>query len=263
MAKSNVTLQHNNDGIGYVSLNDVNARLNLSKGNDKIGNMLNISFPIHYTCDHLAECYLSKACYGMNGCFCFTNNQIKYSENLKFFLENDVETIVNAMKAIITANKKESDFFRWFAIGDICGNKVIDVMNSLAIELPETCFYAYTKKYNLVNSWIDKNGMFPSNLNVMFSLWTNESGNVTKVNNPYGLTETVFIPYGKEEMLGDINEVFVCPCSSPNWTGKCTDCSGCPYNTHKTIAFLEHSTARTKERDKAIKAGRIEAKKRK
>lgn len=247
-------LKHNSDGVGYVDLNDVIDRINLSLKNDKVGLVLNISFPIHYTCDHCKECYKRKECYGLNGCFAYTSNQIKYSENLKFFIEHTVNEIVTALKKEI-AKYPNYDFFRWFAIGDIFGEKMLSVMVELAKELPNMHFYAYTKKHHIVNNWIANNGKLPTNLNIMFSLWTNGDGTLETVNNPYDLPTTVFIPCGKENDLLT-SEMFVCPCSDSSWLGHCADCSGCPTGQHKTIAFLEHSTSATKQRDKAIKAER-------
>ena len=241
-------------------MSEVEAKLNISKGNDKIGNMLNISFPIHYTCNHCAECYKSKLCYGLNGCFCFTDNQIRYAENLKFFIENDIETVVSALTEIIKAFPKNKSF-RWFAIGDIHSMKMLLIMQLTAQRNPDVDFFAYTKKYNLVNRFLDINGKFADNLNVMFSLWTDNNGNVIKAHNPHNLVTTIFIPYGKENML--TNEMFICPCSNGAWIGKCTDCKGCIFPIYKTVAFLEHSTGNTKQRDKEIRETRKQSKNKK
>ena len=246
-------LKHNSENVGFVSLEDVTGKINLSKKNDKIGNMLNISFPIHYTCDKCQLCYKRKECYGMSGTYCFPSNQALYSENLKFFIENDAETIVTELVTKIEEYPNYK-FFRWFAIGDIYDSKMIDVMAMTASVKPEIKFYAYTKKHNLVNQWIQKNGNFPENLNVMFSVWTNENG-IEKCENPFNLTVACFIPYGREKELLT-NEMFVCPCGNENWVLHCTDCMGCPYKKHKYIAFLEHSTKASKERDKKIREGR-------
>lgn len=247
-------LQHNKDGVGFIDWHEVNARINLSLKNDKIGLVLNISFPIHYTCDHCKECYRSKECYGMHCTYCFPDNQIRYSENLKYFIENTEDAIVKAMIEEISKYPKYK-LFRWFAIGDILNEKMLNVIVRVAEELPDMMFYGYTKKHALVNRWLDKNGDFPENLNLMFSLWTFKDGTVETVDNPHGLQTALYIPCGMEDELLT-EDMFICPCASGEWVGHCSDCSGCPTGQHKAVAFLEHSTAKTKDRDKKIKAER-------
>lgn len=251
-------LKHNADGVGYVDYNDVASdRLNISAGNDKLGKLANISFPIHYTCDHRAECYRRKQCYALNGCYCFTSNQKKYAENLAYFRRHTAAEIVAEIVEKVDAMKTPD--FRWFGAGDVAGPKTLAIMRQAAEKRPAVRWYGYTKKHAMLSGFLAKHGAMPDNLNIMPSLWTSDSGKIQKIPNPHGLAVTVFIPYGHEDLLTD--SMFLCPCGRPGWTGKCTGCQGCPTGRHKIIAFYEHSTGRTKGRDKALRTARNEAKK--
>lgn len=259
--KNNLKLEHstidNGKKFGYIDFKKVDTEtLNIPVGsNSKLGkNVASISFPIWNTCRHDCECFREKKCYGCNGCYNFTDNQIRYAENLAYFNSHDVDTIVNNIK---TKLYNKVDTLRFFGIGDFTP-KILEVF----VELARTCewltVYCYTKKYDMVNSYVDKMGLdyIPGNATIIFSHWLNSDGTYLEMNNKYSFPTSEFIPLGKEYLLKSVT--YVCECSNPEYPGKCETCNHSCKNLSfgQSMALIEHSTKETKERDKALKISR-------
>ena len=244
------------NGRNYVTLSSVGSdRLNVAEGNSKTGsNVINFNFPIEMTCNHACECYKNATCYACNGCYLFANNQALYSENLNFFNNNSDDDFMNALQLVI--DKTGYKRFRYFTCGDIPNIRCIDCMVSLAKRNPSVKCWSYTKKYNLVNTWIDNNGNLPENLVIIFSHWMNEDGTYFDMHNPHNLPTSEFIPYGREELKEKVTHI--CPCSDPTVNATCATCDHPCYTLKngESMALLEHSTKQTKERDKAIKTAK-------
>lgn len=248
------------NGKNYVTISSVqNSILNISEGNEKVGNTICFNLPIEYTCNHNCECYKDGLCYAEGGCYLFADNQAKYSENLVFFKESTKKQFVQAVQlAIDTIDYK---LFRYFTCGDIPNIDFIDCMVTLARNNPDISFWSYTKKYNLCNKYVAKNGKsiekaFPENLVIIFSHWLNNDGSYYPMENPYNFPISEFIPFGKEELAQ--KATFICPCSDPTVNVTCETCEHKCYTLKpgQSQALCEHSTSKTKERDKALKAAK-------
>lgn len=240
------------NGKKYVLKNSVLVNyLNISGGNSKTGDAVNLNFPIEYTCNHDCECYLEGKCYAEQGCYTFANNQRLYSENLNFFYNSTNEEFIQAVQVAI--NFFEFSLFRYFTCGDIVNTRFFDCMVEIARRNPEIKFWAYTKKYNIVNRWIDENGDLPGNLTIIFSHWLNEDGTYYPMENPHNLPTSEFIPYGMEDVIDE--SYHVCPCSDPTVKATCATCERPCYNLEKGehMALKEHSTKATKARDAEIR----------
>ena len=240
----------------YVKKETVaNNILHIVPGNEKTGiHVTSLNFPIEYTCNHSCECYKESKCYAESGCYLFANNQAGYSENYNFYKACDKETFIKAVQLGIDyyGNK----LFRYFTCGDIPNYAFIDCMVELAKNNPDIMFWTYTKKYHLVNLWLDCNGDLPENLTIIFSHWLNENGTYFKMDNPHDLPTSEFIPYGREELKETVD--YICPCSDPSVIATCETCEHACYKLKKgqKQALLEHSTVATKERDKAVKTAK-------
>jgi hypothetical protein len=81
-----------------------------------------------------------------------------------------------------TAAAYGSFYFRWHVSGDIVDERYFDMMCRIATRLPRTQFLAFTKKYDLVNTFVKAGGTIPRNLHILFSSWPGYN-----VNNPYNL----------------------------------------------------------------------------
>lgn len=244
------------NGKKYVITNSVSEYyLNVSSGNSKTGEkVVNYNFSIEYSCDHTCECYLKSKCYAEGGCYSFAENQRRYSENINFFNNVSSDEFIHAIQIAIEYFKY--DLFRWFTCGDILNSRFFKCMVQVAKNNPGIRFWAYTKKYGIVNKWIDENGDLPENLVIIFSHWMNEDKTYFPMENPHNLPTSEFIPYGMESM---IDETFhVCPCSDPTKKATCMTCDKPCYTLKKGehMALCEHSTKQTKERDKKLKAAK-------
>lgn len=242
------------NGKKYVKKDSVPCNyLHISEGNDKTGDALNFNFPIEYTCDHHCECYKSAICYACKGCYTFGSNQQQYTENLNFFTNNASDEFCKAVQLVIDST--DYSLFRWFTCGDIVNKRFFECMVAIAANNPNVSFWAYTKKYSIVNSWIDEIGLeyMPHNLTIIFSHWLNSDGTYFPMNNPYNLPTSEFIPIGKEELTETVTHV--CPCSNPNVVANCANCDHPCYKLGfgQSMALQEHSTKETKARDKALR----------
>ena len=254
-------IKNGKNGAKYVTKESVGSdKLNCSVKNSKLGPCLNYGFSIEYTCNHCCECYNKGKCYGCHGFFGFGSNQKRATENYNFFVNNDIEKIVKTVNQQIAENGLL--LCRWFEIGDIINNRMLAIIVRIAVENPNVKFWFYTKKYGLVNRFVDENGLaaIPENLTIIFSHWMNEDGSYFPMDNKYDFPVSEYIPIGKEE---EIKVTHICPCSDPNFLGKCATCPvACRNLKHgESMGLLEHSTKETKKRDAEIKRRRDEIKK--
>ena len=239
------------NGFVYVDRFTVGSVFHATVGNAKTGRVGNYNLPIEYTCKHDCECYMKRNCYACQGCYCFHDNQAQYSENLNFLLNSDDATFISYVLWFIHAEKLTK--FRYFTCGDIPSLRFIRLICDIARKAPHVEFWLYTKKYELVNHYCDMYGLdsIPANLCVIFSHWMNEDGTYYPMNNPYNFPTSEFIPMGKEN---EIKVNHICPCSNPDSVETCADCKTPCYRLKhgESMGLMEHSTPRTKARDKAL-----------
>ena len=244
------------DGKKFVAVDTVRTdTMNVSDGNGKTGkHVACINFPIFYTCRHNCECYKSGKCYACGGCYNFASNQATYSENLAFIRNNPFEIVVAAI--VNGIREKGFTLSRYFTCGDIPNGMFFDVMVEVARRMDGVTFWAYTKKYGIVNSWCDAHGVdaMPHNLTIIFSHWRNDDGTYYPMDNPYRFPTSEFIPVGCEHLVDGVTHV--CPCSDPSVVATCETCEHPCYKLQhgESMALLEHSTAASKERDDAVRA---------
>lgn len=221
-------------------------------GNDKTGFAVNVNFPIEYTCRHDCECYKNGLCYACQGCYLYPANQAGYSENYNYYKSATNEEMLKTFQLVID-NVKNISLWRYFTCGDIPDKRFLQIMVDFALANPSVRFWSYTKKYHIVNEWIDENGNLPDNLKIIFSHWMNNDGTYFPMNNKHNLPTSEFIPLGKEYLAETVTHI--CPCSNPNVLATCATCD-CPcYGlcNGQSMALLEHSTKETKKRDKEIR----------
>lgn len=245
-------------GYKAVDINSViTNRFNYSVGNSKLGNnVINYGMDIMSTCA-ACECKTKGNCYGTCGFFQFGSNLKRAAEDFMFWFVNGSNAMVDAIQDAIDSNPKCKKF-RHFEIGDIPNEAYLrDVMIESAKRNPDVKFWTYTKKYAIVNGFVDKYGLsaIPSNLTIVFSHWMNEDGSYYPMDNKYDFPTSEFIPVGKEdELLPHITHV--CPCSNPDVIAHCETCDHpCHDLRHgESMALLEHSTKASAKRDKALRA---------
>lgn len=249
------------NGLKYVNPTpEDGARpiLHLPAGNSKIGSKKAMAYGhvIPATCDNRCECFKDKICYGCHGFYImYPVNQLFLADNMLFFKKYGYKA--TAVAIIKEIKRTHCQYFRWFTVGDIPNIDFIKMMVLVGRECPEVEFWGYTKKYMLVNHYIDKymNGdaaEFLELTGLIFSHWRNKDGSFFKMTNPYNMPLSEFIPYGMESEAE--NATHICPCSDPDVFKTCITCDHPCYKLKlgESMALLEHSTPRTAARDKAI-----------
>jgi hypothetical protein len=121
---------------------------------------------------------------------------------------------------------------RWFDSGDIPEYDFFVRMVELCKKTPDVKHMAFTKKYEIVNEYIDKNGKLPDNLNVVFSAWHK----LWNVPNPHGLA-VAYVDFNDKSLNPDIPEnAFVCP----GRESTCSACGACWSKKLKAVVFKQH-----------------------
>lgn len=123
-----------------------------------------VSLPVGGTCRPDAPCF--KKCYARRGRFCFQRNKVHLQNNLEMWLVNPEQYEYEVGIAAFFHG-----YFRWHSAGDIPNAAYLTMMVRVAKDKPNTRFLAFTKKYELVDEWLDANGMFPANLTIVLSAW--------------------------------------------------------------------------------------------
>lgn len=208
----------------YMSAPLDSLNVSVTKGNRKIGRVLNVSLPPIITCCNCKGCL--KLCYDIKAILQYKNVAMARSRNY-VILKRDREKYFNEIIETLK-HRKTNKFFRWHVSGDIVDVDYFNRMVEIARMFPDFRFWTYTKAYVYVNKWCETNGKdaIPENLTVMFSEWKG-----IKMINPYGFPEfrVWFHSEAKPERV--------------NWCpGNCEIClkskTGCPYG--QTTYCEEH-----------------------
>lgn len=156
----------------YRDINSEDIKLCISKGNKKIGRVLNVSLPPILTCANCHECM--HYCYDIKACLQYPNTVIDARIRNLTILQKDRAAYFNRIRKALK-NRRKNRFFRWHVSGDIIDMNYLQNMIDIAIEFPDFIFWTYTKNYTLVNNYITAHGdnvnCIPSNLSIMFSEW--------------------------------------------------------------------------------------------
>lgn len=223
------------------------------EGNEKVGaRVICFNVSAWYTCNHSCECFSKGKCYACGGCYTYFQNMLQYAENAAYIYSHTAQEIADE---IARQMPDGADLFRWHTIGDFIP-ATFEAAVILARRFKKVHFWAYTKKYRLVNGWIEKHGResIPENLVIIFSEWRNEDGTVFPMPNPYNLPVSRFIPVGMEKEAD--RATHVCPCSNPDVLTTCRECDHACHTLKdgESMALLEHSTKASAKRDRVTRA---------
>lgn len=259
-------VQESGEGVKYVHINDVDEKVSLMIGNDKVGqNVFCYNTSIWYTCRHDCECFkgyidengvqVKPPCYAQSGLYMIPDNQAKYTANYKFTLNHTAQELAIELLMIMKSNPNIKKF-RWFTCGDFT-SKVLEAAVIIAKARPDVEFWAYTKKYQLVNRYCYEHGgraAIPANLVIVFSHWLNHDGTYFPMVNIYKFPTSEFIPVGMEVKLSKVT--YICPCSDPSILANCCTCEHPCYKLQdgQSMALVEHSTKASAARDKETRA---------
>ena len=170
------------------------------------GNIAQLNMPYAKTCRNDAPCF--KDCYCTHGNMAYPsvrNSHLKKYEAytadpIGFFDELDREL-----------NQMPIKYFRWHSAGDIVDIKYLNLMCWLARRHKDIRFLCFTKKFEMVNTYLDGHRK-PDNLILVLSNWGN-----WRVINPHNLPES-FVNFGRGD---EAIPRFAYECS-----GSCGSCDG-------------------------------------
>lgn len=199
-------------------------KVSISKGNSKMGAIPSVSLPPIITCPKGAPC--AKKCYASKMCRIYPSVRQAYQNNLDI-LNEDWDEYWRQVRCAVSMTK----FFRFHVSGDIPNACYFKEMVITARQNPTTQVLAFTKKYDIVNNYIDTMGELPKNLHIIFSLWSSDWN--IKVHNPHDLPMSAVI-------FKHTTTEYTKICG-----GNCTECAmrgvGCwKLKKGEIIAFYEH-----------------------
>lgn len=152
------------------------ATIKLSRGNSKMGSVPSVSLPSIKTC---RQCACHEKCYAQKLERLRPAVRNAYQHNLEVLI-NEPETYWREVEASVMMSR----FFRFHVSGDIPTAEYLANMVAVSHRNPHCEILCFTKRYEMVNEFIEKNGELPSNLHMIFSGWVG-----LDVVNPFRLPE--------------------------------------------------------------------------
>lgn len=191
--------------------------------NIKTGPIPVINLPAIETCRKDAPCF--KECYAAKQYRYRTNNLEAHRRNLRAYQENP-----RAFFDFVAGNTALDRFCRWFGSGDIVDAEFLAGMVRVARRNKETKYLAFTKKYDIVNAYLDSGKKFPKNLTIILSGW----GASFPAINPHNLP-VAYVRFGDEkEDIGIPVDAFPC-------AGNCANCIACwRMKAGEAVCFKKH-----------------------
>lgn len=198
--------------------------LKVSTGNSKLGSIPSVSLPSGLTCRSDCEC--SKKCYAKKLERMRPSVRAAYRTNFDL-LSSDENTYWREVEASIMMSR----FFRYHVSGDIPDANYFARMVEVAERNTHCEMLCFTKKYGIVNEFLDGGGVIPQNLHVIFSGWRG-----LEMENKYGLPEA-HVRYRDGTTTAGI--------AAKHCGGNCTECAitdgGCwSLSKGEQVVFNEH-----------------------
>lgn len=202
-------------------------KVKISTTNSKLGLIPSVNLPPILSCRDKCPC--ANDCYARKGRYRFKNVQESLLNNFKLY-KNNPEQYFDEIYHSINTGIIVYSYFRWHAAGDIVDEKYFDGMVGLATELHSTSFLAFTKKFEIVNSYLDSGKCIPENLHIVFSAW----GKNFKVDNPYSFP-VAYVRFKDQKLNSDI------PVNAMECSGDCTNCLLCWHiSKGQSVVFNKH-----------------------
>lgn len=141
------------------------GHVHISNSISKLGATIpSVNLPPIETCDLQAGCH--QKCYAMRGRFRFKNVKDVVRRNLDIW-KNDPDGFERDVEIAAFPAR----FFRYHSSGDIPDGAYLRMMVRVAERCPGTSFLCFTKKFRIVNEFIDSGGVIPANLHIVYSAW--------------------------------------------------------------------------------------------
>ena len=201
--------------------------IKISTTNSKLsGEIPSINLPAIKTCRADAPC--KHLCYATKGNFTFPNVKESHIHNLACFVNDPkkyFDDIIKYLNGLVSYR-----FFRYHSSGDIVNEEYFEGMIRVAKKCKTTKFLCFTKKFEIINEYLDNGGKIPSNLHIVFSAWDKDFN----VPNPHNLPVT-YVDFNNSELNPKIPELAI-PC-----TGSCPECLACwSLKKGQSVVFHQH-----------------------
>ena len=197
--------------------------VSISKGNSKMGEIRSVSLPAGVTC---RQCDCQEKCYAKKLARFRKSVSKSYNNNYRV-LREEPDVYWREVEAAIMLSR----YFRFHVSGDIPDEDYFENMVDIANRQKHCDILCFTKKFEIVNKYIEAHGELPKNLHIVFSGWVG-----LKMTNPFSLPEAhVRYRDGYTTAREDALE-----CS-----GNCTNCAtvgaGCwTLRNGEQVVFNEH-----------------------
>jgi hypothetical protein len=225
MKKEKVFIQDRQEYIDFLA--SKSDEISMANNNSKTGKAcLNIAFPV-CVCRNDAPC--KEVCYACKGCQQFANVQAAYYRNLRLYFDDPDNFFEQVYCKVKFAGLPK---VRLFDSGDFPDYDFLVRLVDLCNKTKDVKYMAFTKKYDLVNKYIDENGDLPANLNIMFSAWDR----LWEVLNPHNLG-VAYVDFDDKRMNPEWPQnAFVCPGRKTT----CSACGACWSKKLKAVVFKQH-----------------------
>ena len=137
-------------------------KIQIAKGNTKLGTIPTISLPPCKACRKDAPC--KGECYALKAWRQYKETREAWTRNFTLAKKHRT-SYFDQIASFFSKKKEKPSFFRWHSSGDILDQDYLEGMNSIAANNPGTKKLCFTKMYHLDYRKI------LSNLNVVFSIW--------------------------------------------------------------------------------------------
>ena len=192
----------------------------IGNNNSKLGHAIpNINLPPVLTCRADAPC--KHGCYACRGNFKFPSVKNSLINNYNAFCFNR-DLYFNDIATQTALNL----FVRWHSSGDIINPEYLEGMCRVARKNRGTKYLAFTKKYEIVNSYLASGKRIPKNLTIVFSNWGD-----FKCANPYNLP-TAYVRLDNNTHI---------PTAAVQCNGACNSCQYCwSMKNGQSVVFDKH-----------------------
>lgn len=205
--------------------------VHVTRRNRKTGPLVNDLAMPTCTCREDAPCKKT-GCYCMKGTQQLCQVQAAYYRNYRLY-NSDAGDFFEQVEFIIRHNPLP--LFRWHDAGEFVDDAYFRGTVEIAKKFPEIKFLAYTKKYELVNDFLDEGNELPDNYTIRFSMWDKN----WPVPNPYNLP-VAYVDFKDSSLNPEFpKKVSLCP-SQTDENVTCSMCRKCWNKNIKAVKFFQH-----------------------
>src|ERR1035441_5145710 len=152
-----------------------NKRVTISRGNRKLGAIMNVSTEPVRCCPKGIPC-AEGGCYALKSLRLYPKTRKAWAKNGRIAKTNPGTYFSQIASSI--ADRRPL-LFRWHVAGDILNVDYLRQMCRIAAHHPRTQFLVFTKTFHIVNAY-ENGATLPGNLVVIFSAWPG-----MRVDNPH------------------------------------------------------------------------------